>query len=119
MWQVRAPFIAAGIYGAAGDPGLPEPWNYVLNYGLLAVFFGLVVTGRFVVLRREYDEMRAQRDQAVNEKNELRAKVDDQVTPLLSNAVRVLADFQKEATPEAKLAEQVAHLTALVEGLKR
>lgn len=108
------------IAQTAGD--IPEPWNFLLNYGVLAAVFILIVSGRFIVTRRELDDMRAQRDKAEAEKQEAltrerdlyRQVVGDVVPQLSAVAQQVATTAVPPKTSVDQLAEQVATLAKLM-----
>lgn len=90
LWWFRVPFAAGGVYAAAGDPGIPEPWNYVLNYGLVAIVLFMVVTRRFLVPTWSLDACEArviaavaERDAERRARNELEQVVRDKYVPAL------------------------------------
>lgn len=80
------------LLGAA-SPGLPEPWNFLVNYGILGLLVIALGTGKFIVLRRELDasnaivaDMRVERDKERAAYTDLEHLVRDKYVPALEAA---------------------------------
>lgn len=78
------------LWLAQQAPGLDEPWNYLTNYGILAMVLILIATGKFIVLRRELDaaneaatRARAERDAERQARTDLEQIVRDKYVPAL------------------------------------
>lgn len=122
-----------GIFAAAGDPGIPEPWNYILNYGILGALLLMIATGKFFVTRRELDAAAAlaksakeEAAEASRKRDELNEKMADRIIPLLTDSTRVLTEVGRalQLTPtatktatEKQLVEMVASLQDAIKEL--
>lgn len=130
--------FAAALVGAAGDAAASgsgdDIWGYVLNYGILGVMFVLVVSGKFVVTRRELDreskllEAETKRaDDAIASKDANNEKINDKIIPLMTEVVRILTEvgrvLQLSNSPttetEKRLSEQMQALIQTIQGMDK
>lgn len=82
-----------GLLGTGTSGGLPEPWNFLVNYGILGLLVIALGTGKFIVLRRELDtanttadNLRIERDAERKSYAELEQLVRDKYVPALEAA---------------------------------
>lgn len=61
------------VLATAFDPN--SPWAYVLNFGVLGVMFVLILSGKFVVTKRELDTCQLQNIKIFSERDEEKAEV--------------------------------------------
>lgn len=119
MW--RAAPLVVGVFLAENAPvaGIPEPWNYILNYGILAVLVIAFVLRKGLVPTWVYDDMKAQRDKAVIERDqalererEMYRQVQTDTVPSLNKTAQQVAQIAQ--APVDDLAAKVDDLVKIV-----
>lgn len=134
-----AVFMASGgaacalILANETAPTLPEPWQTLLNYGVIGVVLGLLIFGR-LALGRELTaaNLRIQdavdrADTAEKKRDELNDKVSDKIIPLLTEATRVLTEVGRalqlsptssHTAEQQQLVEMLASIQSSLKAIK-